>query len=77
MNDDDDDDDDDDDHYHRPKGFAIMSSAALRCLNDTVPELKTFPRGGCRLRRADSARMNFIFGVTPRASAWLGSAHAL
>ena len=29
------------------------------------------------VRRADSARMKFIFGVTPRASAWLGSAHAL
>jgi len=45
-NDDDNDDDDDDDH--RPKEFAVMSSAAPRRLNDIAmapPELNKFPRG--------------------------------
>ena len=44
----DNDDDDDDDEEHRPKEFAVMSSAAPRRLNDIAmapPELKKFPRG--------------------------------
>ena len=43
-----DNDDDDDDEEHRPKEFAVMSSAAPRRLNDIAmapPELKRFPRG--------------------------------
>jgi hypothetical protein len=42
------DNDDDDDDEHRPKEFAIMSSAAPHRLNDIAmapPELKKFPRG--------------------------------
>jgi len=43
-----DNDDDDDDDDHRPKEFAVISSAAPRRLNDIAmapPELKKFPRG--------------------------------
>jgi hypothetical protein len=43
-----DDGDDNDDNDHRPKEFAVMSSAAPRRLNDIAmapPELKKFPRG--------------------------------
>jgi hypothetical protein len=45
---DDDNDNDNDDNDHRPKEFAVMSSAAPRRLNDIAmapPELKKFPRG--------------------------------
>ncbi len=42
------DNDDDNNNDHRPKEFAVMSSAAPRHLNDiamTPPELKKSPRG--------------------------------